>query len=146
MCKWLTWGGCAVISLSHSLFKCNTYSPKAWFYMHNMRSCSLRAVSDHFVINILWCTSINLELSANGRQTLPGDCVTGSSVKSSIHCAAVIDSIFKSCFWGRHPTLLLCRKAKRRPFYRCPQSVIQSAEAFTKALKMIGSHGEGSAI
>lgn len=73
-------------------------------------SCSLCAVRDHFVINILCRTSINLELSANGRQTLPGDCVRGSSVKSSVRCSAVTDSMFKSCFWGSHPTLLLQKK------------------------------------
>lgn len=65
---------------------------------------------------------------------LPGDCARGSSVKSSMHCAAVIDSILRAAFEGGI-LLFFCRKAKCHSFYKCLQSVIQSTEAFTKGGK-----------
>lgn len=100
-------GLCSLLLISE------TFSPQMEYkftrssvYMCDARSCLPCAVSDHFIINISWRTSINLELSANGRQTLPGDCARGSSVRSGVHWAAVIDSVFKSCFWGRDASLL----------------------------------------
>lgn len=87
---------------------------KSLVNMHNTRFGTLWAASDHFVINILWCTSINLELSVNGRQTLPGDFVRGSSVKSStlLWLTAFLRAVFETGF-----LLFFCRKAKRCLFY-----------------------------
>lgn len=89
--------------------------------MHSTRSCSLCAVSVFFVINI--SLSINLELSANG-----------------------ICGIFNSHFGVRDTTILLQKSQTWLIHFWCLESLIQSAEAFTKAVKAVGSHDEETTI
>jgi len=113
---------------------------KSLAHIHHA-SPSLWAVSYHFVINILWWTSINLEPSVSGRQTLPGDCVRGSSAKSSMHSAAVIDSILRAAF--DRSFSFAAEKPGVTQNHTCKLSVIQAAEALTKTMKVIWSQVEG---